>query len=132
MQEQNIGKKIKSLRRDQGLTQAELASRIHVTPQNISQYERGIRTPKTATKQKIAGALGVPVASLDSDFSAPFKMQLNLFQEHVSPEALDIDIEQVIKYIKRLNDRGRLIAIERVEELTKISEYTRKEDSTEV
>ena len=54
-----IGIGIKNARLTVGITQAELARRLGVTPQAISQYERGIKKPKIETIEKIADALGV-------------------------------------------------------------------------
>ena len=60
-----IGSRIKSERQAAGLTQAELASEIGSKHyQIISQYERGTRTPKYETLEKIATALNIPVAKL--------------------------------------------------------------------
>ena len=39
-----IGAGIKNARLTVGITQAELAHRLGVTPQAVSQYERGIKT----------------------------------------------------------------------------------------
>lgn len=54
-----IGIGIKNARLTIGITQAELARRLGVTPQAISQYERGEKKPKIETIKKIADALGV-------------------------------------------------------------------------
>ena len=54
-----IGIGIKNARLSVGITQAELARRLGVTPQAISQYERGEKKPKIETIKKIADALGV-------------------------------------------------------------------------
>lgn len=54
-----IGIGIKNARLTVGITQAELARRLGVTPQAISQYERGGKKPKIETIKKIADALGV-------------------------------------------------------------------------
>ena len=54
-----IGIEIKNVRLAIGITQAELARRLGVTPQAISQYERGEKKPKIETIKKIANALGV-------------------------------------------------------------------------
>lgn len=48
---------IKFAREQAGLTQSQLAEKIGTTPQNISQYERGIRRPKIETIARIASAL---------------------------------------------------------------------------
>lgn len=54
-----IGIGIKNARLTVGITQAELARRLGVTPQAISQYERGEKKSKIETIKKIADALGV-------------------------------------------------------------------------
>lgn len=46
------------------MSQAELAQKMGVKPQTISQYERGIKNPKPATIKKFADALGVDAAVL--------------------------------------------------------------------
>ena len=43
---QETGHLIRMARELAGLTQSELAKRISVSPQYISQYERGLRNPK--------------------------------------------------------------------------------------
>ena len=55
----SIGGRIKAARKGAGLTQSELAHRLGVSPQCISQYERGVKKPKVETVGKIAEALGV-------------------------------------------------------------------------
>lgn len=55
------GEAIKAARVNAGMTQAMLAKKLHVTPQNISQYERNVKKPKYETLQKIADALGTTV-----------------------------------------------------------------------
>ena len=36
-----IGLFVQSLRKEQGLTQAELSEKLHVSPQSVSNWERG-------------------------------------------------------------------------------------------
>lgn len=60
--------RIKILREEKGLTQAELAERLHVTRGAITQYETGKRRPKIDTIQKIAAALEVELSDI-LDFS---------------------------------------------------------------
>lgn len=62
-----FGERIKEARKRAGLTQAELAERIGTTMQNISQYERSIRSPRIGTIKKIAEALNVPVMQIWDD-----------------------------------------------------------------
>lgn len=40
-----IGAKIKSLRKSRGITQRAFARALHVTPQSVSKWERGLNSP---------------------------------------------------------------------------------------
>lgn len=60
----HIGETIVAIRKEKGMSQAELAQKMGVKPQTISQYERGIKNPKPATIKKFADALGVDAAVL--------------------------------------------------------------------
>lgn len=60
----HIGETIVAIRKEKGMSQAELAQKMGVKPQTISQYERGIKNPKPATIKKFADALGVDAAEL--------------------------------------------------------------------
>ena len=64
------GDLIKQARLKSGVTQAELAKRLGVTPQAVSQYERGIKKPKLETLRKIALALDCNISDLDSSLSS--------------------------------------------------------------
>ena len=57
-----MGLKIKNARSNAHVTQAELAHRLGVTAQSISQYERGVKIPKVETLEKIANALGIKIS----------------------------------------------------------------------
>lgn len=55
---------IKALRMAKGLSQEELASRIHVVRQTISKWEKGISVPDAEALQQLAGALETTVPTL--------------------------------------------------------------------
>ncbi len=59
-----LGGRIKALRQERGLQQRQLAERSGLTPSMVSQIESGRLTPSLHTVAKLAGALGVPIASL--------------------------------------------------------------------
>ena len=59
-----IGEAIKDARIKAGMTQAELAERLGISPQAVSQYERGKKNPRLSTIQKFADALGIDVSDL--------------------------------------------------------------------
>ncbi len=59
-----LGRAIAEQRTAKGLTQFELARRSNIDPQHLSKIERGVVSPKFATMQAIAKALGVNVEAL--------------------------------------------------------------------
>lgn len=158
------GDRIKQVRIKVGMTQAELAKRLGVTPQAISQYERGIKKPKIGTLRKIATALNCNVGDLDNslptiyvdtllsqnpelekNFSDAAKNMMQtlygttdeweakkiIFARWVNnlEEADRKSVFDTIKYLQALNSEGKMTAAERVEELTQIPKYQKK-DST--
>ncbi len=50
----NFGERLKKLRKENRLTQSELAKQLHVTKSIISYYELGDRTPSTDILIKLA------------------------------------------------------------------------------
>ena len=59
------------LRTQAGLTQAELAEKIHYSDKSVSKWERDIACPDTMTIPKLAEILGVSVEELMNAKSAP-------------------------------------------------------------
>ncbi len=60
----NLGERIKTLRQERRLQQRQLAEKSGLTPSLVSQIESGRLTPSLRTLGKLAGALGIPIASL--------------------------------------------------------------------
>lgn len=59
-----IGEKIRRLRKQQGLTQEELAVKVRVSSTYIGFIEQGLRNPSINTADKLARALGVSLSEL--------------------------------------------------------------------
>lgn len=59
MEKEEIGKKIKILRKTRGLTQQQLADKLRVKRATISNYEIGRRSPHIKELEEISEALGV-------------------------------------------------------------------------
>lgn len=118
------GQKIKAARLKAGMTQAELAKKLGVAYQNIGQFERDVRKPKIDTLERIAAALGVFPTELLSDRDQGF---LNdIFSDLVYRITSDLKNscqKRLLESFERLNDKGQQVAVERVEELTKIPDY---------
>lgn len=64
MDAEKFGLFIQSCRKELGLTQAELAERIHVTDKAISRWERGIGFPDIKLLEPLAEALGITLIEL--------------------------------------------------------------------
>ena len=60
----NLGRKIACARKCSGLTQNDLASRVGVTAQAVSKWERGNACPDIAILDEIADALGISLSEL--------------------------------------------------------------------
>jgi transcriptional regulator with XRE-family HTH domain len=59
-----VGQRIRIARKEAGMTQEELASKMYVTHHCISMWERGLRQPKYETLSRITDAIGINVNRL--------------------------------------------------------------------
>ena len=59
-----VGKRIAQLRKERGLTQRELAERLHITDGAVSKWERGANFPDLALLEPLANALDTSVIVL--------------------------------------------------------------------
>lgn len=59
-----VGDRIRKIRTEKGLSQAELGAMVGLTADRIQKYENGARKPKADLLKKIAGALGVSTLAL--------------------------------------------------------------------
>ncbi len=66
MKRQTLGKMIASLRKAQGMTQADLAEKMCVTDKAVSKWERDLSCPDVNTLSRLAEVLGVSVEELIS------------------------------------------------------------------
>ena len=61
-----IGEKIRTIRKEKGMTQKQLADMCKMADSAIRKYESGQVVPKTEMLKRIANALGVPASQLMS------------------------------------------------------------------
>jgi len=71
------GETIKKLRKEQGLSQLELACRSGITQTTLSQIETGVSIPQSDTIKKICTGLGI---------EPTFLLLLSLNEDDVAPE----------------------------------------------
>lgn len=91
--DKQIGLRLKTVRKEAGLTQQQLAKRLGIPYQSIGQWERGIRNPKIETLQAIANAIGVSLDYLLGNVNDPFfvldtekiKADINSYEKDPEP-----------------------------------------------
>jgi transcriptional regulator with XRE-family HTH domain len=114
----DIGKRIRDLREERGLTQRELARRAGLTPSGVGFIEHGqTRNPSAETVVAIARALGVPVEEL-----------LGEEMERLEEERLEADSPKDRQHWERVlaSVRGRRREVEaEVEELVALSDHSK-------
>jgi len=90
---QAIGSFIRTRRTEAGLTQAELAERLHVSAQSVSNWERGESLPDIATLPNLACILGCSVDMLLGGFAGTFRRRISVGE-----------MRQAIRCIQQLRD----------------------------
>jgi transcriptional regulator with XRE-family HTH domain len=94
---QNIGYRVKTLRHQHGLTQAQLAEAIDKAFETISNLERGKTAPNFSTLQDIADVFEVPMREffegMDEELSSERQLlftRLNLLAGSMDDETLEL------------------------------------------
>src|SRR3546814_16587917 len=76
-----FGARLQRLRTKAGLSQAEVAKRMGVSPPSISSWEKGRARPKRGRMAKLATILGVPISDLLDD-APPDRKSTRLNSSH--------------------------------------------------
>ena len=87
----NLANKIKQLRKKSGLTQAELADKLEISPSAVGMYEQGRREPDNETLSKICqilNASGDFILNLNKDGQESNKEIYNIISDFIE------DLEQ--------------------------------------
>ena len=75
-----MGKEIRRLRNDRGLTQEALAAALNVSPQTVSKWECGNSVPDVQLLPEIAVYFGV---SIDQLFAMTPEQQMERMENHI-------------------------------------------------
>jgi len=84
-----LSENIKNLRKKKGLTQEELAMRLHVVRQTVSRWEKGLSVPDAVMLQKLAEELDTDVSYLlgmpvEQQSSGEIAQQLSRINEQLA------------------------------------------------
>ena len=124
----NIGKGIQIIRKRKGMTQRQLAEKIGIPANSLSRYEIGMHEPNYDMTLRIAEALEVApiefIKATEENETEKSSKEAVPSPDFTEPQPL----ERVAAAMQQLNPTGKRIAAERVEELTKIEEYTKPEE----
>ena len=90
---------LKTLRRARGLSQEELAGRLHVTRQTISKWENALSVPDAELLLRLAEELEVPVSRL---LGGPV-------EEEPAPDQVAAHLAELNRLLAQRNRRSRLI-----------------------
>ncbi|ABB15388.1 helix-turn-helix domain-containing protein [Carboxydothermus hydrogenoformans] len=102
--EHSLGYKLKKLREDMGLTQAELASQAGVSPGLIGQIEQGKVQPSLKTIEKLAEVLGTTPCYFILEQTSPEQM-LNLMSPELRELLLNPNVQSLLSSICTLNEK---------------------------
>ena len=94
-QRQLFGERLRTLRKNAGLTQQQLAEYSGFTASVIARYEAGGSLPRPQALEKLAAALNVPVSDLDgSNFALDLKIKLS---KHIAARLKKCNIQAEFK-----------------------------------
>lgn len=103
-QEGTLGQKLKALREEYGLTQAELASMAGVTAGLIGQIEQGKVQPSLKTLEKLADAMGVTPCYFITEQGSLDQM-LNMMNPELRELLMHPSVQSVLSLICNLNEK---------------------------
>ena len=105
-----LGGQLRSLRKQAGLTQEELAAQVERTGEAISNIELGKSVPTIETLLAISSSLEIPIR----DFFPP-----SAFDDGVSQNRMKLEAE-VVSALRGLSDKQLRIALAQIKALTEI------------
>lgn len=97
-----VGTRIRTLRKERGYTQEQLAFEANMHPAQIGHIERGVQSPTIDTLEKIINALNVSIQEFFNfdNVSLNNETALNLFLNTLSNEELN-DISTILIILKK-------------------------------
>lgn len=115
----NVGKMIAEIRKDRGMSQAQLASKLNISKQAISNYEQGKREPDYTTLEAIGDVLNAPMSAFISreEQETALKAIYATYQTTQPPNTIQLsDIEtRLVKAYRAATAPAKEIALETLE-----------------
>lgn len=110
----NVGEKISVIRRSKNMTQVELADKINVSFQAVSNWERGISMPDISNLCELALALDISIDELVDKSSGTIDSSIvNKLEEYVrANKDVDEDMSDIVNF---LNSDKEIFDIHKIE-----------------
>ena len=123
-----FSERLKYLRMQSSLSQQDLANKLNMTKQTISQYERGVREPDYDNLLALCDVFNVSSDYLlgKSDVTIRLLNSSELEKLNATQRTLRPDESQLLTYYNDLNDSGKEQAMVQVMNLTQIPAYIDK------
>ena len=107
-----LGRKIALLRKQEGLTQSELAEKLGVSDNFVGQIERGQNAPSLENLVRIANTLKVEVGDLFGGKSTPKVSELPLKMEKEIDNLIFLLKDQNLADVRSLKKFAKLLFLE--------------------
>lgn len=111
-----VGERIARLRREQGITQQDLAEKLGVTQPNISEYERGAYVPNATMIVRLAEILGV---------SADELLGMKPLKPKKSTEGMDTRLSKKLQQIRGLPEHDQRAIMRMINALVAVKDNGR-------
>lgn len=108
----SFGETIAYLRKQKGMTQNELAEKMHVTDKAVSKWERNLSCPDVNTISKLANILGVSVEELIQNKNNPQENVDSLINLILKAVALAMGIALIVlNILNQVNVKSSIIML---------------------
>lgn len=94
-----FGELLRELRKDHGMTQADLAEKLSFSPMTISSYERGCSVPDDVTKIKLAKIFNVSLDYLLGLIREPLSYERSFHSIQCPQDFTEDDLNKVREYV---------------------------------
>lgn len=147
MRPEKLGTYIRSLRIQNGMTQAELAEQLHLTDKAISKWERNLSYPDISLLPQLASILGVTVSDLlcEMDDGGPPSRLLQVIQMsndirspvHVILGCAELvdrycdDPEKRARYLDGIRVSAKYL-LDRLDQIRKVAQQSRLQEQQEI
>ncbi len=118
-----VGRMFREIREENELSLTAVSEYLQIAPISLQRYECGERKIKMGTIKKLCVFYKIEYDDFIKE--AKLRFSKNIFTDTSSEKE---ELPKIIKYYEMLNDIGKHEATKRVEELTYIPQYTKKNE----